>query len=255
MSRFGDLLADERRTGGVSQHRLALAADTTQRHVSFLETGRSRPTREMILRLSEALKLQPARRADLFEAAGYVSPYKRRSSTDRSVAEAMATVERYILCNWPYPALAMTPFWDVMAANGRAQEMFGFRADPGPPIGNLFDVLLSPQFRSTIQNWPEVGAIIYSRLRRHALDWPEFAGKLEAAMAGGAFEGVLAPLAETDEIPVILPLAFDLGNGVRFRMTSLEAQFTSAHDDALSGLSIELCLPLDDEGDRFLRGA
>ena len=253
MSKFGELLADERRSGSISQHRLALPADTTQRHLSFLETGRSRPTREMILRLSEALKLQPGRRADLFEAAGYVSPYKRRGSSDRNVAAAMETVERYILCNWPYPALAMTPFWDVMAANERAQAMFGFRPQASLPMGNLFDVLLSPQFRKTIQNWSEVGAVIYSRLRRHALDWPEFSGKLETALAAGAFEGVLVPLAETEEIPVILPLAFDLGNGVRFRMTSLMAQFTSAHDNALSGLSIELCLPLDEDGDRFLR--
>ena len=73
---FGEALAEERRASGMSQHRLALDVETTQRHISFLETGRSRPTREMILRLSDALELQPSRRADLFESAGFVSPYR-----------------------------------------------------------------------------------------------------------------------------------------------------------------------------------
>lgn len=254
MLRFGDVLAEERRAGSISQHRLALAADTTQRHLSFLETGRSRPTREMILRLAEALNLRPARRADLFEAAGYVSPYKRRKPTDAGVSDAMATVERYILANWPYPALAMTPHWDVIAANGRARALFGFPDEPGDIVPNLFDVLLSPRFRAGIRNWSEVGAVIYSRLRKHALEQPEFSERLQRAIEDGAFVGLLAPLADVAEIPVILPIAFDLGNGVRFRMTSLMAQFTSAHDELLSGLEIELCLPLDDDGDRFLRG-
>ena len=253
MLRFGELLAEERRASAISQHRLALAADTTQRHLSFLETGRSRPTREMILRLSEALDLQPSRRADLFEAAGYVSPYKRRPASDRGVAGAMQTVERYLLENWPYPALAMTPAWDVIAANSRARALFGFSELTVAPAPNLFDVLLSPGFRNSIRNWGEVGAVIYSRLRKHALERSEFKMRLDQAVASGAFGGLLQPLAETDEIPVILPIAFDLGNGVAFQMTSLMAQFTSAHDEALSGLEIELCLPLDDEGDRFLR--
>jgi hypothetical protein len=207
----------------------------------------------MIMRLAEALELGPSRRADLFEAAGYTSPYKRRPASDSSVGEAMQTVERYILGNWPYPALAMTPVWDVIAANRQARALFGFPEGTSGGVPNLFDVLLSPDFRGSIGNWSEVGAVIYSRLRLHAGERPEFRDRLDKAVADGAFGGLLLPLAETEEIPVILPIAFDFSTGMRFRMTSLTARFTSAHDESLSGLEIELCLPLDDESDTFLR--
>jgi transcriptional regulator with XRE-family HTH domain len=221
---FGDVLVVARKSRGISQHRLALAVQTTQRHMSFLETGRSRPTREMILRIGDALELQPGRRADLFEAAGFISPYKRRAIDDAAIADAVRGIERYVLQPWPYPALALTETWDVLAANQRAMALFGIGAsrDGGAP-SNLFDVMLYASFRETVANWREVSGVVLARLRRHAAAFPDFRRRLDAAIAAGAFEEALAPLAEGPEIPVILPLAFAFPDGRSFRMTTMTA--------------------------------
>jgi transcriptional regulator with XRE-family HTH domain len=252
---FGQVLAEERRASRVSQHGLALAVETTQRHLSFLETGRSRPTREMILRLSDALDLPPGRRADLFEAAGYMSPYKRRPADDAAVVEVLLSLEKYILAPWPYPALALTETWDVLAANTPGRKLFGLEPIvPGTQPPNLFERMLDPTFRVGIANWRDVGAIVHARLRRHALEHAEFRERLDRAVAEGAFTGVMRPFVESEEIPVILPLVFALPNGLSFRMTSMTARLTSAHDDLVSGLEIELCVPLDDASEVILRG-
>jgi transcriptional regulator with XRE-family HTH domain len=249
---FGETLAAERRSTGFSQHRLALAVETTQRHISFLETGRSQPTRDMILRLSDALELQPGRRADLFEAAGFVSPYRRRAADDEAVLDALRRLERYILTPWPYPALALTETWDVLAANERGRALFQL-ADVAGSRPNLFDIMLAPAFRAGIGNWAQVAAVVQSRLRRHAIGHPEFRHRLEAVAATGAFDAATRPYADV-ELPVILPLVFELADGRSFRMTSMTARLTAAQDDFVSGLEIELCIPLDDDSDTILRG-
>ena len=249
---FGEALAGERRAGGMSQHQLALMIETTQRHISFLETGRSQPTREMILRVSDALNLQPGRRADLFEAAGFVSPYRRRAANDEAVLDTLRRLERYILAPWPYPALALTETWDVIAANSRGKALFRLPDIEGQGTSpNLFDIMLAPAFRSNISNWSQVAAVVQSRLRRHAIDHPEFRGRLQSVLASGGFADA-ANLGDY-EFPVVLPLIFNFTDGRSFRMTSMTARLTSAQDDFVSGLEIELCIPLDDESEQILR--
>lgn len=250
---FGKALAAERRANGMSQHRLALAVDTTQRHLSFLETGRSRPTREMILRLSDALALRPGRRADLFASAGFTSPYRRRLADDKVVLDAIKRLEQFILGPWPYPALALTETWDVLAANPAGRALFGLE---GREVGlpNLFDVLASAAFRASISNWHDVAGVVLSRLRRHAAEYAEFRPRLDALVAAGTFAGTGNPPWSDDEPAAILPLAFALPDGRSFRMTSMTARLTSAQDDFIAGLEIEFCIPLDDESDRLMRG-
>ena len=253
--RFGEALAEVRRGRGLSQHGLGLAVGTPQRHISFMETGRSRPTREMIVRLCEALQLRPARRADLFEAAGFVSPYKRRLVDDPAVMAAFAGIQRYVLAPWPYPAFALSRVWDVLAANEPARRLFGLGEIDGKAPPNLFGIMLSPRFRCSVVNWTEVAAVVLARLRRHADEHPGLRESLDAAIADGAFDGVLSSFAAAAEVPAILPLVFRSPDGSAFRMTSLTARLTSAHDEVVSGLEVELCVPVDDESDAILRGA
>jgi transcriptional regulator with XRE-family HTH domain len=242
---FGEALAEERRASGLSQQRLALDVETTQRHISFLETGRSRPTREMILRLSDALDLQPSRRADLFESAGFTSPYRRRPPDDAAVLDALKRLDRYILAPWPYPALALTETWDVIAANERGKKLFGLPRLDGEETINLFDIMLAPGFRAGISNWPQVAPVVQARLRRHVVEYPAFRSRLQAVVETGAFDVSTDP--SSFDFPVVLPLIFELADGRSFRMTSMTARLTSAQDDFVAGLEIELCVPLDDQ--------
>ena len=114
---FGQILSSERRSRGFSQHHLAMDVETTQRHLSFLETGRSSPSREMILRLSDALDLPAGLRADLYEAAGFKSPYRRRAFKSEEIQTTISLLDRFVLDNWPYPAFTLNEDWDLIGMN------------------------------------------------------------------------------------------------------------------------------------------
>ena len=165
--------------------------------------------------------------------------------------DALKRLERYILEPWPYPALALTETWDVIAANARGKALFRLPDLAGQATVNLFDIMLAPGFRTGISNWSQVASVVQSRLRRHVVEHPEFRGKLQEVSDTGAFEDAIAP--GNFEFPVVLPLIFELADGRSFRMTSMTARLTSAQDDFVAGVEIELCVPLDDESERILR--
>lgn len=243
--KFGKALAAKRKAQGISQLRLASLARTTQRHVSFLETERARPTREMVMRLSEALAIAPARRADLFQAAGFVSPYKKRQFSDAEISATLSLIEERILANWPFGAFALTPTWDILLANEPGAALLGTsRETIKTGQVNFFDVLLSPAFRARVRNWDECAATIYARMRRHAIAHPQFQSRIERALDADILSGTFEPLAGQAEIPAVLPFELVMPDNTIQRITSLTAHFTSVHDEIIAGLDIELLVPL-----------
>lgn len=242
---FGALLAEQRSRRGMSQTFLSNLLETTQRHLSFLETGRSRPSREMIMRISDTLSLGTAERTGLFEAAGFTSPYKQRTLDDEQIVEALAIIEGHVLANWPYPAFALTPEWTILLANAPGAALLGStpEAIKAEPI-SFFEMLLSRQFRDRILNWDDVAAAFHARLRRHAMRYPDFGKRLQQSIDDGVFVFDPARLAEKAEIPALLPIEMALPDGSVGRITSLAAHFTSAHDAHISDIEIELMVPL-----------
>ncbi len=252
MSGFGQILSAERKSRGISQHRLATDAETTQRHLSFLETGRSRPSREMIIRLAEALELSQAQRSELFEAAGFISPYKHRNLDTGSIQETIELLEKFALRNWPYPGLIMDQEMNILSYNQSAKSLFMLPDNVSTPI-NVFDILLSNGFMERVQNWEELSWAVYLRLRRHARKYPQFQGKLQSYEAAGLFDDAIKRLAHSVEVPPFIPIMMEFKDGTRLQFTSLEAGLSTVHDDILSGITTELVIPLNDESDQLIR--
>jgi len=252
MNSFGQILSTQRKSRGVSQHRLANEIETTQRHLSFLETGRSRPSREMIIRLSEAMKLPHNQRGELFTAAGFTSPYKTRNLDSRSIRQTIELLEKYVLSNWPYPGLIMDPEMNILSFNKSAKTLF-MLPDITNGTVNIYDVLLSNGFMDRVQNWEELSWAVYLRLRRQAQKHPQFIQKLESFEAAGLFDDAIKRLAHTSEVPPFIPIMMEFEDGTCLQFTSIEAGLSTVHDDILSGISIEMVLPLNDESDRLMR--
>lgn len=172
---FGALLRDWRRLRGTSQLALATEAGTSTRHLSFLETGRARPSREMVVRLSAALDVPLRERNALLGAAGF-APLYRETRLDAPDMEPLRRMLRFLLAAYePFPAVLIDHRGDVLEPNAACVRMLArllpppSRATPpGPP--NVHRLTFSMDgLRPAIVNWEEVAAALLARLQREAL--------------------------------------------------------------------------------------
>lgn len=237
---FGVLLKDWRTRRRVSQLDLAIAADVSARHVSFLETGRSRPSRDMVLRLAERLEVPLRDRDPLLLAAGFAPAYPTRSLDDPALAAVRAAVEVVLAGYEPYPALAVDRHWQLVAANP-AVALFTRDAAPAlttPPV-NVLRLSLHPDgLAPRILNLAEWRGHVLARLAREAATDPGLA-ELHRELTG--YPGGTAPPAEHD---VAVPLRVRLGDR-ELSFISLVTTFGTARDVTAAELSIEAFLPAD----------
>jgi transcriptional regulator with XRE-family HTH domain len=142
---IGDLLREWRQRRRLSQLELALEADISTRHLSFLETGRSQPSREMVLRLAEQLNVPLRDRNLLLHAAGYAAVFPERPLDDPALRTAREAVDQVLAGHEPYPALAVDRHWTLIAANAAAARLMQDvdRALLDPPV-NVLRVALHP---------------------------------------------------------------------------------------------------------------
>jgi len=152
----------------MSQLDLALDAEISTRHLSFVETGRSRPSREMVLRLAERLDVPLRERNTLLVAAGFTPAFPERSLSDCTLASARNAVELVLAGHAPYPALAVDRHWTLVSANAAAEALMQ-AVDPAllvPPV-NVLRVSLHPRgLAPRITNLAEWRGHIIERLRR-----------------------------------------------------------------------------------------
>jgi transcriptional regulator with XRE-family HTH domain len=163
----GDILREWRGIRGMSQLALALDADVSARHLSFVESGRSRPSQEMVLRLAEALGLPLRDRNAMLLAAGHAPRYSEGSMDDETMTEVREAIAIILGGHEPHPAIALDAAYNVIAANGGFRSMLGrFGVQPEAPV-NLVDMVFSPgPMRAAIVNWPEVAAYMAHRMRQ-----------------------------------------------------------------------------------------
>ena len=142
---FGPLLRDWRHRRRLSQLDLALEADISPRHMSFVETGRSRPSRDVVLRLADSLSLTLRNRNSLLVAAGFAPANAERPLDDPDLAAARAIIQRILDAHMPFPALAIDRHWDLLANNGAVAALMA-GASPvllAPPV-NVLRLSLHP---------------------------------------------------------------------------------------------------------------
>lgn len=248
---FGRALRSVRGDLGLSQEAVAQAIGTTQRHVSFLETGRSTPTRAMLGRLSRGLSLSAAQRAILFHESGFRSPYRERSVDSDEVQATLDLMQSQVLHHWPFPAFVVDRDWNFLRTNSPADRMvasFG-----GVP--NMHALFLSPDFEPVVTNWELASASFYTRIQEVARRSTVVRDALAAAEADGRFDHVARVLGDTDELPVYIPIEVTLPGLGRLRFTSLHGRWISMHDALAEQFEVELLVPLDEESEHVAGAA
>ncbi|NGN62512.1 helix-turn-helix transcriptional regulator [Streptomyces sp. A7024] len=171
-SGFGGLLRWWRATRRMSQLDLASEAMTTPRYVSFVETGRAQPSRQMVIRLARALDVPLRDRNGLLLAAGYAPLYARAPLDDPELARVEAALSSMLAQHEPFPAVVMDRRWDVLRANQGAQRLFGrlLAPDPMPTPANVLQLMIGPgPVRDHVANWTSVVPALLERARREAV--------------------------------------------------------------------------------------
>lgn len=246
---FGDTLRSVRRDLRLSQEAVAHAVGTTQRHVSFLETGRSEPTRAMLGRLVAGLGLTVAHRAALFAASGFRSPYPPRALGGEELQSTLNLMARHVLRHWPFPAFVVDRDWNFLRANEAGERMIA--AFGGVP--NMHALFLSPAFSARVSNWEQASGSFYTRIQEVARRSAAVRAALEAAVAEGRFDHVAHVLGGPDEVPVYVPIEVQLPDGAGMRFTSMHGRWASVHDAVAEQFEVELLVPLDEASEAAAR--
>jgi transcriptional regulator with XRE-family HTH domain len=167
-STVGGMLREWRQRRRLSQLDLALDAEISARHLSFIETGRSTPSREMVLRLTEHLEVPLRERNVLLVAAGYAPAFSETRLDDPALAAARQAVDLVLAGHEPYPALAVDRHWNLVAANAAVAPLLtGAEAELLRPPVNVLRLSLHPDgLAPRIANLPEWRAHLLARLRR-----------------------------------------------------------------------------------------
>lgn len=172
-SAFGLLLREWRSRRRVSQLDLAVEAGVSSRHVSFIETGRAQPSREMILMLARVLDVPLRDRNDLLMAAGYAAMYRATDLDAPALEQARRALDFMLRQQEPYPAIVVDRCWTILKANGGAAKLVEAFADPsaaGEWGGNAMRLMFHPGgFRPHIVNWEAMAAALIQWLHRDVL--------------------------------------------------------------------------------------
>lgn len=249
MQDFPALLRRWRGQRRLSQLGLAAEAGVSARHVSFLESGRARPSREMVLRLSEALEMPRAARNEILGAAGFADLYPQSPIGAEALAPARAALDRVMMRHDPYPAVLMDRDWALVALNGSATRLFGaVGLGPGDSALSLLDLPGGPA--SVIENWGEVGHHMLHRLRAESRAAGGLA-LLDRAAARIARDARVAAYQPVGPLPPVVPTIYRAG-GLRLPLFSSFLQIGGAEDIVLGDLRVELMFPMDAEGAALL---
>ena len=247
----GTLLREWRQRRRLTQMDLALEAEVSPRHLSFVETGRAQPSREMLLRLSEQLDVPLRERNALLVSAGFAPMYRERPLGDAALEAARQAVELVLAAQKPFPAFALDRHWNIVATNHAMPQLFAGIADElrGPPM-NALRVSLHPQgLAPRIANLAEWRAHLLSRLRRQVglTADPALRQLLEEC---AAYPGGEAPAVEPHGVLVPLRLHAPGGTLSFFSTTTV---FGTPVDVTLSELAIEMFFPADEATARAVR--
>lgn len=244
-SPFGQALRLWRQRQGLSQLDLSDAAATTTRHVSYLENGRSRPTRQMVERLAAALDVPLRERNRLLQLAGLPAAYPEGDLSTEDLAPFRRAVDRLLRSHEPYPGIVLDRHWNIVATNEGARALI-----PEHRPANAVRLAVGP-WREIIDNWLEVTQVLLERVEHDLRRYPddevlvELDAHVEQAIGRGRTP-VAAPSGR-----VVCP-RFRIGNRL-IRTISVVATFESAADVTLDEVRVELVYPEDDEAEQYFR--
>ena len=256
---FPLLLKFWRQKRRLSQLELALSSGVSQRHVSFLESGRARPSRSMILQLSETLDVPLRERNDWLTAAGFAPVFKARPLEDPQMGQVMAAIQMMLSNHQPFPAVAIDRAWNIRMENRPFESlstMLG--ADLWQRVGgaqrNLMRLFFHPDgIKPFVKNWTSIAPLIWHRAQREA-----------DALGGQEMKQVLLQLCDYQDadtlwaasdaalVPV-MPLEIEK-DGVGISLFTVIATFGTPQDVTADELRIESLFPADSATEALFRG-
>ncbi|WP_163269918.1 helix-turn-helix domain-containing protein [Chelativorans alearense] len=254
----GDLLREWRQRRRISQLHLALEAGISQRHLSFVESGRAAPSREMVLNLAETLAVPLRERNRLLLAAGYAPSFAERSLGDPVLKPAMEAVQLLLDGHAPNPALAIDRYWTMLLANGAVAPLLAEIQDKSllePPVNALRLSLHPKGLAPNILNLTEWRAHVLVRLRDlNDLVADPVLADLEKELA--SYPG--GPSSHRPKVnhsgSIAVPFQMRLG-GAELSFITTTTVFGAPLDITLSELAIEGFFPANQATARFLREA
>jgi transcriptional regulator with XRE-family HTH domain len=247
---IGLLLRQWRAARRISQLDLALEAGISARHLSYVETGRAQPSREMVLRLAEALQVPLRERNTLLLAAGYAPLYSETSLNTPEMAEARRAVEIILAQQEPYPAIVIDRHWNILdsnAATGRFLSLFPECVLSEPLNGPR--LIFHPQgLRPFVENWDDVAWRIIQRVHREAASNPADLATRALLDELLNYPGVPSQwrMPDLDRAPgPLLTVDYQL-NDHTLRFFSTITTFGTPQDVTLQELRIECFFPADE---------
>ena len=253
---FGSLLKQWRNYRHISQLDLALETGVSQRHVSFLETGRANPSRAMVLALGNSLDLPLRERNSLLRSAGFGAVFAEGDLDEASHQVFREALQQTLDHAEPYPALVLNGHWNMIMANNAALRFFNLFIDPFAAllaIGNperfqmvrlcLHEEGLLPY----IDNWEALMSTFLARARRALLDNPKdehLPQLIEEILAHPKAPGDWRKVWSSHSAPAIEMVMSN--NGRQYRLFTMLAHFGAPTDVTLEELSVELFYPADD---------
>lgn len=246
-----------RKQRGHSQLQLALASGCSQRHVSFLELGRTKPSREMVLRLSTALDVPLRHSNELLLAAGYAPVWAETDLGAQILAPIRSALDYMLTQQEPFPAVVVDRRWNLLQANKGAVALVEFLVGPIKPGAalNLADALVAPDvLRPHLTNWIDVVRYFLRSVEADAAadGTTETASLLERLLG---YDGVRATISPTVPLATegpVLPMHFQKGK-TTLRLFTTIATLGTPQDITLQELRIESFFPMDDEARDLFR--
>ena len=248
---------------GYSQLHLSTVSEVSQRHISFLESGRAQPSKELILRLGIALDVPLRQRNSMLLAAGFAPAYQERKLADPELAAVKRALDFMLAQQAPYPALVVDRLWNLQMYNGPAAALFRWLLDlpegAAIPSGGALSVprlMLDPQsLRRHIVNWQAAGADVLHWIQREAMgDGPgSEAAALLAELAGypGVADIGSTPNLDRRALP-FLPFTL-LKDGIELNLFSTITTLGTPHDVTVHELRVESFFPADDATAEWFR--
>jgi transcriptional regulator with XRE-family HTH domain len=252
-NQLGDLLRHWRNIRGKNQLDLSIETELSQRHISFIESGRSVPSRQVLIKIARALDVPLRDRNVLLLSAGYAPAYSEAAWNSRQMRSVTSALERILCQNEPFPALVMDRYWNVLMTNESAPRFFNCFIDMSQrtrPL-NILHLVFDPKgLRPFVDNWEEVASSLIERVYFEAVGRVIDEGTKELLAALRAYPRVRMDdranqSSDPGPITPMIPISFRKGDTV-LNYFSMVTTVGTPRTVAAQELRIESLFPADD---------
>jgi transcriptional regulator with XRE-family HTH domain len=256
---IGQLLQYWRRTRSLSQLALAAEAEVSPRHLCFVETGRARPSREMVLHLARALNVPLREQNALLLAAGFAPRYAEASLDAPELAPVRSALDAILRQQQPFPAVVLNRRWDIVGGNDAAKAFFAWLLDGRTPEApNVLRLMFDPRgLRPHVANWEAVADALLQRVQREAVGGvqdPATSALVRSLLAAPDLPPRLRrPNLEAPLLPIV-PVSF-AKDGKRYDFFSAVTTLGTPQDVTVQEIRIEAFFPGNADTDRAARAA